>query len=127
MIYCTILFSEGFDKLFEVSLEAFADLGMVKGDLAVSLHNAELIAHIISLAVEVISKQLASGAELAHNVGQVKFLTLGSLGKTLFEHAEYLGGQHDSAEDSVEGHDLVGGGLLDYLVAVHRSGLALDG
>lgn len=77
MIYCTILFSESFDKLFEVSLEAFADLGMIEGDLAVSLHNAELIAHIISLAVEVISKQLASGAELAHNVGQVKFLTSG--------------------------------------------------
>ena len=77
MIYCTILFSESFDKLFEVSLEAFADLGMIEGDLAVGLHDAELIAHIVSLAVEVISKQLASGAELAHNVGQVKLLTIG--------------------------------------------------
>ena len=53
---------EGLDELFEISLEALADFGMLEGNFAVCLHDAELVAHIVTDSVEVISNEVASCA-----------------------------------------------------------------
>ena len=103
---------ESLDELFEISLEALADFGMLEGNFAVCLHDAELVAHIVTDSVEVISNEVASCAELAHDVGQIKLLAGLNSSQSLFEHTEHLGRENDSAENSIVRHDLLGGGLL---------------
>lgn len=92
---------EGLDELFEISLEALADFGMLEGNFAVCLHDAELVAHIVTDSVEVISNEVASCAELAHDVGQIKLLAGLNSSQSLFEHTEHLGRENDPAEDSI--------------------------
>ena len=46
-------------KVFDISLEILADFVVAECNLAVSLHNAELVAHIVTDAVEIESKKVA--------------------------------------------------------------------
>ena len=100
-LLCCCLSVEGLDKLFEISLEALADFGMLEGNFAVCLHDAELVAHVLTDSVEIISNEIASCAELAHDVGQIKLLAGFNSSQSLFEHTEHLGRENDSAEDSI--------------------------
>lgn len=122
-LLCCCLSVEGLDKLLEISLEALADFGMLEGNFAVCLHDAELVAHVVTDSVEIISNEIASCAELAHDVGQIKLLAGLNSSQSLFEHTEHLGRENDSAEDSIVRHDLLGSGLLDDLVAAHCASL----
>ena len=122
-----IFLSECFYKFFKIFLEALADFGVVKCNLAVSLHNAELVAHVISLAVKVICKKLIVHAELGENVGEIELLVLGSCGKTFFNKLKGFGRQNNSAENGEKRKNLVVCGLFDNAAAGHCSVLALDG
>ena len=72
---------------------------MVEGDLAVCLHDAELVAHIVSSAVKVESKQIVLLAETGESIGEVKLLSLGSFCKILLKVVEYLRRSDNSAEN----------------------------
>ena len=100
-LLCCCLSVEGLDELLEISLEALADFGMLEGNFAVCLHDAELVAHVVTDSVEIISNEVASCAELAHDVGQIKLLAGLNSSQSLFEHTEHLGRKNDSAENSI--------------------------
>ena len=75
---------------------------MIDCDFAVSFHNTELVAHIISLAIEFVSDELVVHTQLCEHIGKIEFFALGSVCKTFFDEFKGFGRKNNSAENCVE-------------------------
>ena len=72
-LLCCCLSVEGLDELLEISLEALADFGMLEGNFAVCLHDAELVAHVVTDSVDVMSELGARGDLVAYDFDGIRY------------------------------------------------------
>ena len=91
---------------------------MLERDFAVRLHNAELVAHVITHAVKIDRVKLTAACEVEHRVGEIDFAAL-RVGGGLFNQIENFGRHNHTAQNRIAGHNLVRRGLFDDVVDLH--------
>lgn len=110
--------SECSDKLLEIRFEICANLRVRQRDLAVCLHDAELVAHIVTRADKIHRCQTALLGERDHRISKIDLAAF-LVHRGLLNDAKNLWRHNNAAKDRIAGHNLIRRRLFDDIIALH--------